>query len=206
MARLRETALYYEPDAGSHTFAEPDAEHNPSAEPMADQSDQSASQPANKSANLSANPSADTAARIRGVKSTLVRLGIQIRNVAATESGQVIGSLLGRKNFPPCETDSPATAPPISEPVLLLDGLTSKRLDILLRELRKSGVTLPCKAVVTDNNIHWSFAKLYRELVAEREALAQAAAAAKAESQCPIGIATPAEVKAALANLEADPE
>lgn len=150
MARIRETALYYEP---------------------------AAEQPGRSS---------EETTRILGVKNTLVRMGISIRNVPAAAVGQSVGSLLGRKNFPACETEitahenaagintsttSVTASLPINEPVLLLDGLTGKRLNILLRELRKSGVSLPCKAVVTDSNIHWSFVQLYQELVAEREAM-----------------------------------
>lgn len=109
-------------------------------------------------------------ARSTAVKGVLVRLGVRIRNVPAEDSGQTVGCLLGRKGFDRrehCET------PALPEPLLLLDGFTDKRLDILLRELKKAGAAVPYKAVVTETNLTWLFHQLYEELAAEHEAMSQ---------------------------------
>ena len=55
----------------------------------------------------------------------------------------------------------------------MLDGFTDKRLEILLREMKKSGVVVPYKAVVTQTNLGWIFHQLYDELAREHEAMSK---------------------------------
>lgn len=102
------------------------------------------------------------------LKSILVRMGARIRNVAPDAVGQTVGFLLGRKGFDVRE--QPET-PVLAEPVLVMDGFTDKRLEILLREMRQHGVSVPYKAVVTETNLGWLFHQLYEELAAEHEAM-----------------------------------
>ena len=110
-------------------------------------------------------PSEQTAA----LKTVLVRMGVRIKNVEAASAGQSVGFLLGRKGF--AESDAPAEAP--SAPMLVLDGFTEKRLEILLREMKAHGVSVPYKAIVTEHNIGWSLSALFAELVREHEAMHQ---------------------------------
>lgn len=102
------------------------------------------------------------------LKSILVRMGVRIKNVPAEAVGQTIGCLLGRKDFDARENPE---APALPEPMLVLDGFTDKRLEILLREMKKSGVSVPYKAIVTETNLGWLFHQLYEELAAEHEAM-----------------------------------
>lgn len=104
------------------------------------------------------------------LKSILVRMGARIKNVAPDAVGQTIGYLLGRKGFDARENPE---SPALSEPMLVLDGFTDKRLEILLREMKKNGVSVPYKAVVTETNLGWIFHQLYDELVREHEAMSQ---------------------------------
>ncbi len=106
--------------------------------------------------------------RTAAVKSVLVRMGVRIKNVAAESVGQTVGYLLGRKGFDGREAPE---APELAEPLLLLDGFNDKRLEILLRELKKSKIELPYKAVVTETNLGWLFYMLYEELEKEHEAM-----------------------------------
>ena len=46
-------------------------------------------------------------------------------------------------------------------------------LEILLREMKKNGVSIPYKAVVTETNLGWLFHQLYDELAAEHEAMSK---------------------------------
>lgn len=110
-------------------------------------------------------PSEQTAA----LKTVLVRMGVRIKNVEAASAGQTVGFLLGRKGF--AESDAPAEA--LSAPMLVLDGFTEKRLEILLREMKAHGVSVPYKAIVTEHNIGWSLSALFAELVREHEAMHQ---------------------------------
>ena len=97
-------------------------------------------------------PSEQTAA----LKTVLVRMGVRIKNVEAVSAGQTVGFLLNRKGFEP--TDETADAP--SAPMMVLDGFTEKRLDILLREMKAYGVSVPYKAMVTEHNIGWTLSDL----------------------------------------------
>ena len=104
------------------------------------------------------------------LKSLLVQMGARIKNVAPEAVGQTVGCLLGRKGFDARENPE---APTLAEPMLVLDGFTDKRLEILLREMKKHGVSVPYKAIVTETNIGWIFHQLYEELAREHEAMSQ---------------------------------
>lgn len=104
------------------------------------------------------------------LKSILVQMGARIKNIAPEAVGQTVGCLLGRKGFD--ERENPE-APVLAEPMLVLDGFTDKRLEILLREMKKHGVSVPYKAIVTETNIGWIFHQLYDELAREHEAMSQ---------------------------------
>lgn len=103
------------------------------------------------------------------LKTVLVRMGVRIKNVDADSVGQTVGFLLNRKGF--AETDTAAGTP--SAPMMVLDGFTEKRLDILLREMKAHGVSVPYKAIVTEHNIGWTLSDLFAELVREHEAMHQ---------------------------------
>ena len=92
--------------------------------------------------------------RAQQVKTVLVCMGARIRNIAAADFAQ-----------------SADTAEAPEQPMLVLDGFTSKRLDVLLRELRQHGVSVPYKAIVTEHNLPWTLRALYDELVREHEAM-----------------------------------
>lgn len=102
------------------------------------------------------------------LKPVLVRMGVRIKNVPLDAVGQTIGCLLGRKGFDARENPE---EPALEEPVLVLDGFTDKRLEILLREMKKSGVSVPYKAIVTETNLGWLFHQLYDELAEEHKAM-----------------------------------
>ena len=104
------------------------------------------------------------------LKTILVQMGARIKNVAPEAVGQTVGCLLGRKGFDARENPE---APTLAEPMLVLDGFTDKRLEILLREMKKHGVSVPYKAIVSETNIGWIFHQLYEELAREHEAMSQ---------------------------------
>lgn len=107
-------------------------------------------------------------ARADQLKSVLVRMGVRIRHAAKEQTGQTVGCLLGRKDFAVRES---AEAPVLEEPMLVLDGFSDKRLEILLREMKRTGIQVPYKAVVTETNLGWLLSQLYEELSAEHEAM-----------------------------------
>ena len=106
--------------------------------------------------------------RAAALKAILVQMGARIKNVPPEAVGQTVGCLLGRKGYDARENPE---APVLAEPVLVLDGFTDKRLEILLREMKKHGVSVAYKAIVTETNIGWLFHQLYDELAREHAAM-----------------------------------
>ena len=106
--------------------------------------------------------------RAAALKAILVQMGARIKNVPLGAVGQTVGCLLGRKGYDARENPE---APALAEPVLVLDGFTDKRLEILLREMKKHGVSVAYKAIVTETNIGWLFHQLYDELAREHAAM-----------------------------------
>lgn len=102
------------------------------------------------------------------LKPILARMGVRIKNIAPDAVGQTVGCLLGRKGFDARENPEALV---LAQPMLVMDGFTDKRLEILLREMRGAGVSIPYKAVVTENNLGWLFHQLYDELAAEHAAM-----------------------------------
>lgn len=98
------------------------------------------------------------------VRRTLEELKIPIRTVPEKALGQKIGFLTGLSGFEPSEEAPPAA---FEEPVMVMQGLSSVRMDRLFLALRKEGASVSLKAAVTPTNQHWSFAALCEEIKKE---------------------------------------
>ena len=104
------------------------------------------------------------------LKSVLVQMGVRIKNIGPAQTGQTVGHLAGLKGFEANENP----APPILDPMMVLCGFSSERLDALLKNLRTAGAPrVALKAVLTEHNCVWTLHALYEELKGEREAIAQ---------------------------------
>lgn len=107
---------------------------------------------------------------LSAVRRAMLPLKLRVRPVTPEQTGQSVGFLLGRKEFPQREGD----APPVTDPILVLDGLSGPRLDTLLRALARAKAPRSLfKAVVTPDNVNWTLAQLWAELKKERAALEQ---------------------------------
>lgn len=125
-------------------------------------------------------------AKSRIVKSVLIRLGIRIRNITSDQVKETIGYLVGLEGFEACsietgegvtenddgsEAEDTKDAFSITEEVMVLHHFSERRLDQLLREMRKMKASVALKAIVTESNCSWSFYELYEELKKERAAM-----------------------------------
>lgn len=125
-------------------------------------------------------------AKSRIVKSVLIRLGIRIRNITSDQVKETIGYLVGLEGFESCSiekgeevtgnvegsgAEDTKDACLISEEVMILHNFSERRLDQLLREMRKMKASVALKAIVTESNRSWSFYELYEELKKERAAM-----------------------------------
>lgn len=108
------------------------------------------------------------------MKGVLIRMGVRIKNVTASEAGQTVGFLAGYDGFEETEADGNEPLPVIGEEMLVMKNFTSRRIDELLAGLRRAGVPkIRLKAVITETNCSWTFYALYEELKKEHEAMAK---------------------------------
>ena len=68
--------------------------------------------------------------------------------------------------------ENPEAAEPFEGEMLILCSLNGSKAGNLLSALKRFRLFFPLKAVATPTNIHWQAPQLYRELSAEREAIA----------------------------------
>ena len=101
------------------------------------------------------------------VKLCLHRLGLRCVDVAPEEHALPLGTLLGLEGFGPAEGEAERFA----DEMLVMHDLSGQQLNALLDALRRAGVRIALKAVVTETNAGWSSARLHRELAAEHEAM-----------------------------------
>lgn len=107
--------------------------------------------------------------RGRKLKMLFIQNGMKIRPVAKEEYGQPIGALAGIKGVP--SEDSVYEGEDFAEEMLVLKGVYGKRLDLLLAGMRKMKVSVPLKAVITEQNLYWDSMKLYEEIRREHEVM-----------------------------------
>ncbi len=106
--------------------------------------------------------------KVTKLKGVLVRMGVRIKNITPDQVGQKVGYLAGLEGYEAEETDPDVVLPVIGEEVLVMHRFTSRRIDELLLNLRKAGVSkIELKAIVTESNCPWSFYQLYEELKEE---------------------------------------
>ena len=100
------------------------------------------------------------------LKLCLYRLGLACVDVTPEEQGHPLGRLLGLPGYEPGEA-----AQPFTEEMLVMHALSREQFSALLDALRRSGVPVALKAVVTETNVSWSSERLHRELAAEHAAM-----------------------------------
>lgn len=104
------------------------------------------------------------------LKGLLIRMGIRIKNIAPEQANEQVGALAGVAGFEkagaPAADDPEATAK-LQEEMLVLCNFSEARLDALLQGMRKFGVRIALKAMLTESNCSWTFLQLYEELQEE---------------------------------------
>jgi len=102
------------------------------------------------------------------IKLLLLKLRIAACDVPPGDFGRSIGALAGRKDS---IDEQEETAEPFSEEMLVMDSLDAAQFHGLLDGMMRQGAKVALKAVVTEQNLGWSAARLHSELAAEREAM-----------------------------------
>lgn len=107
--------------------------------------------------------------RLDKIIRAILPLKIKIKKVDKEDYMQPIGSLIGIKSIDSIEEKY--DGPELNDEMLLLSDMTDPQLNQLLQSLRKAGVSINLKAVLTENNKYWNTLQLYEELKLENEAL-----------------------------------
>lgn len=107
------------------------------------------------------------------LKTILLRLGIRIKAIEPQQFGCPINSLVSKSApaAPLAETDQT----PFTDEMMVMVGLTNARLDVFLKALRKEGIRIPLKAILTPLNGTWNSYELHDELVREHEKMMELA-------------------------------
>ena len=98
------------------------------------------------------------------IRAVLDKLGIKGRRVAQEDFGKPIGAMAGLRVQ---AVEEPGEALPGE--MLVLNGLTSRRLNQLLAALRGDGTSVALKAAVTEQNKTWNAYRLYSQILEEHQ-------------------------------------
>ena len=112
------------------------------------------------------------------LKGLLIRMGIRIRNIAPEQVNEQVGALAGIAGFEKANAKpatDPNTAAKLQEEMLVLCNFSEARLDALLQGMRRSGIRIALKAMLTESNASWTFLQLYEELSEEHARMTNAA-------------------------------
>ena len=104
------------------------------------------------------------------LKGLLIRMGIRIRNIAPEQVQEQVGALAGAAGFEKsgaASTADPEALEKLQEEMLVLCNFSEARLDALLQGMRRSGIRIALKAMLTESNAGWTFLQLYEELLKE---------------------------------------
>lgn len=100
----------------------------------------------------------------------LLPLRLRIKEIAEEDFGKPIGYLAGNRDIDSLEDAGRKQEVPGE--MLVMAGLSGQRIDQVLKAIRKSGISIPYKAVLTASNQNWNAGELYEELKKEHERMA----------------------------------
>lgn len=109
---------------------------------------------------------------LRKIKLVLLRLKMRIKMVEYKDYNKSLAYLLGMPAAGPVDESKlpDYEGVDMEAPMMIMKGLSGRRIDELLLALRKAGVPkIDYKAVVTEHNVHWGSMRLYQEIKEEHD-------------------------------------
>ncbi len=100
------------------------------------------------------------------LEETAASLNMKYVPIPSDKAGETVGFLAGYGGFSSNGSEVSAEGE-----CVIFSGITSKRLDALLKAMRERGLDIPLKAVVTQHNQSQSVEWLLKELAKEHEAI-----------------------------------
>lgn len=107
--------------------------------------------------------------KLRKVKYAMLPLKMRMVQVKKEEYAQTIGYLAGLKEME--ENPEKYEGEELGQEMMIFAGLRNQRLDELLKAMRKAGVCVPYKAILTETNCTWNVPELYQELAREHASM-----------------------------------
>ena len=107
--------------------------------------------------------------RLEILKKAVSDSGMKHTAIPSGKAGETIGFLAGYTGFSSNGTNISA-----DEECVIFSGISSKRLDVILKNMRKAELDIPLKAVVTSHNQSMSLDRLLSELKKEHDAIKRA--------------------------------
>lgn len=105
------------------------------------------------------------------VQMTFAPRRMAVKLVPREDCAQTVGALAGAAGF--ARTEEGYNGPAFAEPMLVFCGFYGNRMNEALGAMRRSGLRIPCKAMLTAENRGWKPAELLAELKREHEVLSQ---------------------------------
>ena len=105
------------------------------------------------------------------IQRALLPLGVKMKVITQEEFGQPIGYLAGMKKLASVEMSEEKME--LEKEMLVFAAIDGDLLQYILQTLRKAGVPVDYKAVLTEHNLTWNCVQLYRELELEHLAYQQ---------------------------------
>jgi hypothetical protein len=103
----------------------------------------------------------------RDVRNIIGSMNIRVITVSREQLNEKVGYLAGLEDF--SSVNESFTGSGYDEELMLMCRLSDGQIDGLLEALRKNGVSLKYKAVMTESNCDWVFKELLTEIKAEHE-------------------------------------
>lgn len=107
--------------------------------------------------------------KLQKVKFAAIPLKLRLVRVEKADYSQTIGYLSGQKDME--ENPEKYEGTDLEQEMLVFAGLSNQKLDELLKAMRKAGVRVNYKAILTETNCRWTVLELYHELAAEHETM-----------------------------------
>ncbi len=104
--------------------------------------------------------------RLSEVRIALMPLKLYVQEIEPQDYEQPIGLFAGISGL---SKQEPNAGESIDSEMMVLCGLTERRLDRALQALKRRKMFIPYKAVLTAANQSWSAIRLYNELFKERQ-------------------------------------
>ncbi len=105
------------------------------------------------------------------LRQTFAPRGMTVKAVPPADYAQTVGALAGAANCP--RTQEVYSGAAIAEPMLVFCGFYGNRMNEALGAMRRTGLRIPYKAMLTASNRGWKSAELFAELKREHEAMAR---------------------------------